>query len=314
MTDLRRGVLVILVCALAGVAAGVGWDCNGAPGQTFYERNIQPILKDKCAGNTSGCHSTNPGDIYKFAAGNFDVTTFVTVQKRRDVLTRFGPYPQPLLLIKAIAPETPDPTKPNRLQFQYGIDLVTDPSGNTPAFRDIEVLHAGGSVLQLNSDAYFTLQTWLENGATENGLKPATPAQTGNGTCSTAVPSGFTTTTFSANPKYATGLQKFKDEVQPVLNAHGCTSSNCHGAPQSDFYITCGADDNQLAFNFTQAWSFVNNPVDDSQILRVPLAVSSGGPGHTGGDPFADTNDGDYQNLHDLATLVGLLGLADGDS
>src|SRR5260221_9021638 len=140
MTDLRRGVLVLSVCALGGALGTAGaCDCNGAPGQTYYQRNIEPILIDKCAGNTSGCHATNLGDPYKFAAGNFDVTSFDNVQKRRDVLVRFGPYPQPLLLIKAIAPEIPDPTKPNRLQFQYGIDLAADPSGNTPAFRDIEV-------------------------------------------------------------------------------------------------------------------------------------------------------------------------------
>jgi hypothetical protein len=143
--------------------------CDSPAGRTYYERNIEPILQQKCAGNTSGCHSTNTDDPYQFAAGNFDVTSFDNVQKRRDVLTRFGPYPAPLLLIKAIAPEIPDPLKPSRLQFQYGLDPA-DPTGNTPAFRDIEVLHAGGAILQLNSDAYLTLQTWLENGATENGL------------------------------------------------------------------------------------------------------------------------------------------------
>jgi len=286
--------------------------CDSPAGRTYYERNIEPILQQKCAGNTSGCHSTNPEDPYQFAAGNFDVTSFDNVQKRRDVLTRFGAYPQPLLLIKAIAPEIPDPLKPSRLQFQYGLD-PSDPTGNTPAFRDIEVLHGGGGVLELNSDAYLTLQTWLENGATENGLKPPTPAQTGNGTCSTAVPSGFSATTAMMNPKYASGLDKFKSDVMPILKQHGCTSSNCHGAPQSDFYITCGDDDNQLAFNFTQAWSFVNNPVDDSQILRVPLAVAGGGRGHTGGDQFASTDDGDYNTIKNWATMVGLLDFANGD-
>ena len=286
--------------------------CDSPAGRTYYERNIEPILQQKCAGNTSGCHSTNTDDPYQFAAGNFDVTSFDNVQKRRDVLTRFGPYPAPLLLIKAIAPEVPDPLKPSRLQFQYGLDPA-DPTGNTPAFRDIEVLHAGGAILQLNSDAYLTLQTWLENGATENGLKPPTPAQTGNGTCSTAVPSGFSAASAMANPKYAAGLDKFKSDVMPILKQHGCTSSNCHGAPQSDFYITCGDDDNQLAFNFTQAWSFVNNPVDDSQVLRVPLAVAGGGRGHTGGDQFASTDDGDYTTIKNWATMVGLLDFANGD-
>ena len=305
-----RGTVCAGALALV-IALGNGCSsCDSPAGRTYYERNIEPILTQKCAGNTSGCHAVNTDDPYSFAAGNFDVTTFDTVQKRRDVLTRFGAYPQPLLLIKAIAPPVQDFS--SRLQFQYGLD-PSDPTGNTPAFKDIEVLHAGGAIIDLNSDAYFTLETWLENGATANGLKPPTPAQTGNGTCSTAIPSGFTTTALMANPMYAAGLAKFTSDVMPVLKGHGCTSSNCHGAPQSDFYITCGDTDDELAFNFTQAWSFVNTPVDDSQILRIPLAVAAGGRGHTGGDQFVDTNDGDYNALRNWASQVGLLDFAGGD-
>ena len=70
---------------------------------------------------------------------------------------------------------------------------------------------------------------------------------------------------------------------------HGCTSGNCHGAPQSDFYITCGSTPDELAFNFTQAWAFVNTPVDDSQILECRSPSPSGGRGHTGGDQFSST-------------------------
>src|SRR6478752_9986437 len=110
---LRRGSVTALACV------GVLGACSSAPpGRTFYQRNGEPILQQKCAGNTSGCHSTNPEDPYQFAAGNFDVTSFDNVQKRRDVLTRFGAYPQPLLLIKAVAPDTPNPMDPNRLEVQ----------------------------------------------------------------------------------------------------------------------------------------------------------------------------------------------------
>jgi len=309
MTELRRGLLVALVCALGSGCS----ECNAPPGQTYYERNIEPILLQKCAGNTSGCHAANVDDPYAFAAGNFDVTSFANVQKRRDVLTRFGAYPQPLLLVKAIAPETVDASDPGaRLQFQYGTD-PTDPTGQTPAFHDIEVLHAGGAILQLNSDAYFALQTWLQNGATADGLAPATPAQKGNGTCSDSIPSDFSIATFMSNPNYAAGLASFTANVQPIFNAHGCTSSNCHGAPQSDFYITCGTSPDELAFNFTQAWSFVNNPVDDSPILQVPLAVGAGGRGHTGGDQFAGTDDPDYLAIQSWASTIGTLDFANGD-
>src|SRR3990167_9187955 len=149
--DLRRGVLLgILVIGACG---------DSPPGRTFYERNIQPILTQKCAGNTSGCHSINEGDPFAFAAGNLDVTSFENVQKRRDLLSPFGPYQYPLMLIKAVAPAMPDPTDPNKLSVQYG-----------DTFLPLDVLHAGGSLIEVSSDAYFTLQTWLENGATENGL------------------------------------------------------------------------------------------------------------------------------------------------
>src|SRR5689334_14060498 len=97
----------------------------------------------KCAGNTSGCHSTNADDPYSFAAGNFDVTSFDAVQKRRDLLSPFGAYQQPLLLIKGVAPDMPNPTDPNRLSFEYRGE-----------FLPLDVLHAGGSVLDVSSDAY----------------------------------------------------------------------------------------------------------------------------------------------------------------
>src|SRR5262249_31587464 len=125
--DLRRGGVLspgsgLWAGSLVVVVLGVGacGACDSVPGHSYYQRNIEPILIQKCAGSTSGCHSTNVDDPYKFAAGNFDVTTFDNVQKRRDILTRFGPYQQPLLLIKAVAPSEPDPNDPNKLLVQYG--------------------------------------------------------------------------------------------------------------------------------------------------------------------------------------------------
>src|SRR6478752_9601872 len=111
---LRRGSVTALACV------GVLGACSSAPpGRTFYQRNGEPILQQKCAGNTSGCHSTNADDPYQFAAGNFDVTSFDNVQKRRDLLAPFGPYQYPLLLIKAVAPAALDPTDPNKLLVEY---------------------------------------------------------------------------------------------------------------------------------------------------------------------------------------------------
>src|SRR5574339_384608 len=128
--DLRRGVLLgILVIAACG---------DSPPGRTYYQREIEPILQQKCAGNTSGCHSINVDDPYAFAAGNLDVTSFESVQRRRDLLSPFGAYQYPLLLIKAVAPAMPDPNDPNKLFVQYGPDN---------RFLPLDVLHAGGSII-----------------------------------------------------------------------------------------------------------------------------------------------------------------------
>jgi hypothetical protein len=289
--DRSRSALAIgFAVAVAAGAAGCG---DSPPGRTYYQRNIEPILTQKCAGNTSGCHSTNPDDPYMFAAGNFDVTSFENVQKRRDVLAPFGAYPYPLLLIKAV------PT--GALKLFYGMDLI-----------ELGVQHSGGLILDGNSDAFFTLQNWLDNGATENGLKPATPPQVGNGACSHSIPPGFNKATF-VNAMTQASFDAYRASVQPIITKHGCSAGNCHGAPQSDFYVTCGESDDELAFNFSQTWSFVNTPVEDSQLLRVPLAVSAGGRGHTGGDQFAGTNDADYAAIRTWAQQAGKLDFANGD-
>src|SRR5688500_19490020 len=96
----------LLAPALAGALAVCAIVCGDPPpGRTFYERNIEPILIQSCSRNTGGCHSTNAGDPYQFAGGNFDVTSFENVQKRRDLLEPFGPYQVPPLLIKAVGPK-----------------------------------------------------------------------------------------------------------------------------------------------------------------------------------------------------------------
>ncbi|HEY4238914.1 MAG TPA: hypothetical protein VGM88_03830 [Kofleriaceae bacterium] len=279
-------LLLGLVCVLAACS-------DTPPGRTYYQRNIEPILLQKCGGNTSGCHATNPDDPFQFAAGNFSVESFDTVQKRRDLLAPFGAYPMPLLLIKAVSS--------NGVQLAYN-----------NAFQDMQVTHSGGAILSVDSDAFLTLQQWLANGATEDGLPPATPPQKGTGDCQHAIPTGFDSTMF-VNSMTMDSFNQFKTTVQPVLTAHGCNAASCHGAPQSDFYITCGMTDDELAFNFSQAWSFVNVPVDDSQILKIPLAVQAGGRGHTGGDQFPTTSDPDYVAIKSWAAVAGKLDFAAGD-
>ncbi len=45
----------------------------------------------------------------------------------------------------------------------------------------------------------------------------------------------------------------------------------------------------------------------------MPLAVSAGGRGHTGGDQFVATDDNDFNKIRDWASSVGLLDFANGD-
>lgn len=299
--ELRRVLLVPLICVTA---------CGDSPeGRTYYERNIQPILVEKCTGSTSGCHSvdrdpnTGAVDPFAIAAGNLDVTSFENVQKRRDVLTPFGAYPYPLLLIKAVGPD--------KLQFGYSTGAST-----LPSFKPLSIQHSGGGLIEVGSDAYFTLQSWLDNGATENGLRPATPAVTGNGACASQIPAGFDAAAARGQP----GYQRFKDDVQPILRQHGCGAGSCHGVGQSDFFLTCGDDDDQIAFNFEQARAFVHDTgtpaapeVLDSQLLRVPLAAAVGGRGHTGGDQFPSVEDPEFLTIKSWAETVGNVDFSGGD-
>ncbi|HUH00478.1 MAG TPA: hypothetical protein VML75_00705 [Kofleriaceae bacterium] len=281
------------ILALAGVMAlGLVAACgdDGPPRSTYYERHIEPILVQFCAGNVAGCHVANDDDPFQFAAGNLDVSSFERVQKRRDLLQPFGPYQVPVMLIKAVSPT-------DEIGFNYAGE-----------FHPLKVQHGGAAVMQVGSDAYLTLLAWMENGATENGLPPLAPPREGEGPCSPNLPPDFDPTSYRSNPEFA----RFKSEVQPVMAA--CNSGNCHGAPQADFYISCGDDDDQIAFNFSQAWAFVDDPVDNSQILQVPLAVGAGGYFHTGGEHFASRESAEYLAISTWAAAVGRLEFGEGDA
>jgi len=264
--------------------------CNGSPpGSTYYERNVQPILTQFCVGNVAGCHKINDDDPYEFAVGNLDVSSFERVQKRRDVLEAHGAYPVPLLLIKAVG--------------------VTDELGVNYRGRyvPLEVQHDGGPVLRVDSDAYRTLLEWTENGATEDGLPPPQVPGSGDTPCSGDLPAEFDPQPYKDHAEF----DNFKQNVEPVIEA--CNAGNCHGAPQADFYVACGDDDDQIAFNFSQVWSFVDDPVDNSQILKMPLPVNEGGEFHTGGVHFASRSAANYLAVRDWAEKVGRLEFGVGD-
>jgi hypothetical protein len=54
----------------------------------------------------------------------------------------------------------------------------------------------------------------------------------------------------------------------------------------------------------------VSATVDDSQLLRVPLASNAGGRGHTGGDQFSSIEDDGYVAVRNWAAKVGKLDFA----
>jgi len=236
---------------------------------SFYDEHIQPILTQSCVGNTSPCHSVDPQT--GTALGNLDLTSFDAVHKRPDVLRKYGSYPYPLLLLKAL--------KEASVQIPYRGTLV--PS---------EITHVGGKTLAIDSDAFFTLENWLENGATRDGIAPPQAGNRGQGLCNTAVPADRD---LSAVDETSAAFVAFQSDVMPKLKT-SCAFATCHSSPQSDFYITCGDDDAQLRFNFLQASDFVAPPgtaAEQSEILLRPLAPAGGGVSHTGGIFFASRSD-----------------------
>jgi hypothetical protein len=282
--SLRR--LSLLGAALTGVV-GCG---DPPPGDTYFDSFIRPALITNCANGVSGCHRIDEDDPFQRAAGNLDVTTFENISKRRDLLSNFGAYGYPALLIKATAPSLVGPDNSSVLPLRYNGETL-----------DLQIAHSGQGVLETTSPEFGNLQEWLNNGATENGLKPPTPAQTGGGACSTAIPTGFDATAAMAGP----GYDDFRNNVQPIYDAKGCAAGECHGAPQADFYVTCGDTDEQVAFNYAQSRGFVAAEPDQSQLLIVPLARERGGIGHTGGDQFESRDSADYQAVLEWATTAG---------
>jgi hypothetical protein len=167
------------------------------PEARFYDQHVQPILKSFCVGNTSPCHAivSDPNDpAFGTALGNLDLTSFESVQKRRDVLRTYGSYPHPLLLLKAL-PEAAVAIP--YLGTQY-------PS---------EIRHAGGKPIEANSDAYFELKRWLDNGANRDGILPAEAPRTGSGKCNTALPPVDRQLPVDTSTP---GYQMFVDQVQDV--------------------------------------------------------------------------------------------------
>ena len=284
-----------LAVAVAAAAALSGCRPAPPPEQHFYDVHIQPILNASCVGNTSPCHSiaTDPVTNKPTALGNLDLSSFEGVQKRRDVLRTYGSYPQPLLLLKAMPPQS------NQIPYQG-------------KFYPSEIQHSGGSPIQPNSEAYFELKNWLDNGANRDGIAPQAVANKGQGPCSDALPPVSQRIAVDTSSQ---AYQDFKANIEPMLES-SCAYGSCHSSAQADMYLTCGLSgidpDAETAFNYAQVAGFVIAPpadpmmtnVDQSEILLRPLAIAAGGVSHTGGTFFLSRTDGTWLSWESWAKEV----------
>jgi hypothetical protein len=277
-TFTQGGAVGVLACA---VLTG-GCLTKKPPEQHFFDQHIQPILNSFCVGNTSPCHKIEP--LSGTALGNLDLTSFDGIQKRRDVLRTYGSYPHPLLLLKAL-PEA-------SVSIPYQGNLY--PS---------EIRHAGGKPIDPGSDAFYELKRWLDNGANRDGIAPAEMGKQGVGGCNVGLPpANRRATVDTTKPSY----QTFVDTIQPFL-LQTCAYGTCHSSPQADFYITCGSDDEQLSFNYSQVAGFVvpaPTAIEQSEILLRPLSPLAGGVSHTGGVYFKSREDDMWKVIRDWALAV----------
>ncbi|HLK94060.1 MAG TPA: hypothetical protein VKZ18_29475 [Polyangia bacterium] len=274
----RVGRSLGLGLTAAAATALLGCHVNQPSEQHFYDVHIQPIFNTFCVGNTSPCHAPaydmTTGQYT--ALGNLDLSSFDGVQKRRDALRTYGSYPQPLLLLKAMPPSS--------IQIPY--------QGN---FYPSEIRHSGGSPIAADTDAYFELKSWLDNGANRDGIAPPAVANRGIGQCSDALPPANQLLNVDVNSQ---SYKDFLTYVQPVL-VSSCAYGTCHSSVQADMYLTCGSSDDELKFNYAQVAGFViaapADPsitnVDQSEILLRPLATAAGGVSHTGGTFFQSRMD-----------------------
>ncbi len=273
--------LAAAALALAGVGAGA---CarKDVPERRFYSQQIQPIFDSFCVGNTSPCHKIDPGT--GTALGNLDLTSFDAVRKRPDVLREYGAYALPVLLLKSI-PE-------DKVLIPYNGKLYAS-----------EIRHAGGKPLSPNSDAFYELRRWLDNGATAEGLPPPSKEGKGQGDCSRILPPDVGEPPVDrAQAAYGSYLL----HVEPLLQK-SCAYGTCHSSPQSDLVITCGLDEAQRDSNFRRVAGFVAAPpanVEESELLLRPLEPQAGGVNHTGGVFFPSRDDLTWKKLRDFALAV----------
>ncbi len=275
----------LTLALVAAVAAGACTVKEPQP-STYFDVTIEPILQGSCVhSNTgAGCHVA---DSKGNAFGNLDLSGFAGIDHRRDLLLDYGPYQNPSLLVKNVAPYQLD------LQLWDGTKVVVT----------TDIKHTGGPILDPTASGFVTLKRWIDNGATTNNTG-VPPVNIDRQPDSTFVPSasGF-------DPDHDPSTSDFKVFTQvanPILSKT-CAAGNCHGTMTNALYLTAGVTPEQIRWNYFAAVDYLAATPPESEMLRRPLATSQGGSYHEGGALFASVNDPNYQALVQWANAHGPL-------
>ena len=285
---MRRTSRTLLATSIAiAVVSAASCERNEKPERsTFYQRQIEPIINASCtpSSSLSACHQMvdDRGNVL----GNLDLTSYANLNKRRDLLVKYGPYGEPGLLLKVLPP--------------YQIRL-TSWDDSEPRFVTTDIGHAGFSPLDFSAQSYIILSQWIEGGATENNAPPDT-VEYEFAPCSATLGRDalFDPNVEPSSEDYA----QFASKVNPVLTKN-CAAGNCHGSPANSLYLTCGETEEQKRWNYFAAGDYVSTTTQNSEILRRGLEPSQGGTYHEGGTIFTSINDPDYQSIQSWAELKG---------
>jgi hypothetical protein len=280
MQTARRWAFRIAALVTLGALGAATPSCASeepSSGSNYYDRKIGPILSGACIVSATGssCHVT--ADDFGNALGNLDVTSYEMLDKRRDSLINYGPYGMPNLLLKAVPP--------------YTMSLTA--WDGTPTTVTTDITHAGGSLIDVPSSVFSTLQRWLANGALRNNSPESKPAHVAK-PCSPKVGAdpAFDRNVDPSSPHYG----QFSSSVNRLL-VDSCGAGNCHGAAGASLYITCGDTPEQIRWNYFAARDYVTGDPDRSELLRRTLEPAQGGVYHEGGAIFPETAHADYQVL-----------------
>ncbi len=253
------------------------------PESTYFERVVAPTLTAGCARSSagSGCHVA---DERGNAFGNLDVTTFEMIGKRRDLLTTYGPYSQPGLLLKAVPP----------------MMLEVRAWDGTATTITTDIRHTGGPLLDPSASAFNVLRRWIDAGATENntGVPRARYASL---PCRAL---GASSSRDLHRDPPGTDFAFFRDTVQPML-LERCGDGNCHGSASNDLQLFCGGTPEDVRASYWAAVDYLTPVPEQSELLRRPLPPAKGGTFHEGGAIFDGPSDSGYTLLLDWARQHG---------